>query len=38
MAIRPIGGKYEGYGNCVDIIDRVDGMPSTTFATGAEGQ
>jgi hypothetical protein len=25
MAIRPIGGKYEGYGNCVDIIDRVDG-------------
>ena len=25
MVIRPIGGKYEGHGNCVDIIDRVDG-------------
>ena len=24
MASRPIGGKYEGEGNCVDIIDPLD--------------
>lgn len=31
MVSRPIGGKYEGHGNCVDIIERVHGHAIDDF-------